>query len=292
MSSTLDLLLINPSGRKQIYQDLGDDLTAIEPPLWCRLIAGYVRDRGYSRGDHRRRGRRSRRPDAVAEMVAARAAAAGRHGGVRPSAVGVDPADGGGEPDLPRHQGARSRAAHHHRRRPCGGATGTHAARSGGRFRLQQRRPDHGPGIARRAARRRRRTTSPRCKDWCGGTTARFATTSRRRSSRISTTTCTAMCGTCCRWRNTARTTGNASAIWNRAQPYASIYTSLGCPYKCTFCCINAPFGTNRYRMRSPEGGRRRDRPSARRLRRQDLQDHRRDVRAQRAPRHWRSATS
>ena len=36
-------------------------------------------------------------------------------------------------------------------------------------------------------------------------------------------------------------------------QPYASIYTSLGCPYKCTFCCINAPFGTNRYRMRKPE---------------------------------------
>jgi radical SAM superfamily enzyme YgiQ (UPF0313 family) len=36
-------------------------------------------------------------------------------------------------------------------------------------------------------------------------------------------------------------------------QPYASIYTSLGCPYKCSFCCINAPFGTNRYRMRQPE---------------------------------------
>jgi len=36
-------------------------------------------------------------------------------------------------------------------------------------------------------------------------------------------------------------------------QPYASIYTSLGCPYRCSFCCINAPFGTNRYRMRDPE---------------------------------------
>src|SRR5271155_4036170 len=44
----LDLLLINPSGRRDIYQKLGDDLTAVEPPLWCRLIAGYVRDRGYS----------------------------------------------------------------------------------------------------------------------------------------------------------------------------------------------------------------------------------------------------
>ena len=47
MSSTLDLLLVNPSGRKQIYQALGDELASVEPPLWCRLIAGYVRDRGY-----------------------------------------------------------------------------------------------------------------------------------------------------------------------------------------------------------------------------------------------------
>jgi radical SAM superfamily enzyme YgiQ (UPF0313 family) len=35
--------------------------------------------------------------------------------------------------------------------------------------------------------------------------------------------------------------------------PYASIYTSLGCPYKCSFCCINSPFGKPSYRMWSPE---------------------------------------
>ena len=37
----------------------------------------------------------------------------------------------------------------------------------------------------------------------------------------------------------------------DRRQPYASIYTSLGCPYRCTFCCINAPFGAPSYRYRS-----------------------------------------
>ncbi len=36
-------------------------------------------------------------------------------------------------------------------------------------------------------------------------------------------------------------------------QPYASIYTSLGCPYKCSFCCIHAPFGKPSYRMWLPE---------------------------------------
>lgn len=36
-------------------------------------------------------------------------------------------------------------------------------------------------------------------------------------------------------------------------QPYASIHTSLGCPYRCTFCCINAPFGKSSYRLWDPE---------------------------------------
>jgi anaerobic magnesium-protoporphyrin IX monomethyl ester cyclase len=35
--------------------------------------------------------------------------------------------------------------------------------------------------------------------------------------------------------------------------PYAAIYTSLGCPFSCVFCCINAPFGKSGIRYRSPE---------------------------------------
>ena len=40
--------------------------------------------------------------------------------------------------------------------------------------------------------------------------------------------------------------------IQNR-MPYGAIYTSLGCPYNCVFCCINAPFGKSGIRYRSPE---------------------------------------
>src|SRR5262249_32849910 len=46
-------------------------------------------------------------------------------------------------------------------------------------------------------------------------------------------------------------------------QPYAAIYTTLGCPYHCSFCCIQAPFksgeravgrdsSTNTYRFWRP----------------------------------------
>ena len=31
----------------------------------------------------------------------------------------------------------------------------------------------------------------------------------------------------------------------NTTGPFASLYTSLGCPFRCSFCCINAPFGNN-----------------------------------------------
>jgi len=37
--------------------------------------------------------------------------------------------------------------------------------------------------------------------------------------------------------------------IENR-QPYAILYTSLGCPFHCSFCCINALFGKNIIRYR------------------------------------------
>lgn len=39
----------------------------------------------------------------------------------------------------------------------------------------------------------------------------------------------------------------------NERSPYASIHTSLGCPFRCSFCCINAPFGQPSYRLWDPK---------------------------------------
>lgn len=39
----------------------------------------------------------------------------------------------------------------------------------------------------------------------------------------------------------------------NERTPYGVIYTSLGCPFKCSFCCINAIFGEHKIRYRDPK---------------------------------------
>ena len=46
-----DILLINPGGsRKRIYQDLSKDYSAVDTPFWAILTAGYLRKEGFSVG--------------------------------------------------------------------------------------------------------------------------------------------------------------------------------------------------------------------------------------------------
>ncbi|MFQ5771503.1 MAG: B12-binding domain-containing radical SAM protein, partial [bacterium] len=44
----LDLLVVNPGSRMQIYQALGSELSALEPPVWAGLLATFIRNHGYS----------------------------------------------------------------------------------------------------------------------------------------------------------------------------------------------------------------------------------------------------
>lgn len=44
----LDVLLVNPGNQVQLFQELSKRETAIEPPVWCRLIASYVEYKGLS----------------------------------------------------------------------------------------------------------------------------------------------------------------------------------------------------------------------------------------------------
>jgi radical SAM superfamily enzyme YgiQ (UPF0313 family) len=42
----LDLVLINPTSRRQVYQALGQELTAVENPVWAGLMATFCRVKG------------------------------------------------------------------------------------------------------------------------------------------------------------------------------------------------------------------------------------------------------
>jgi anaerobic magnesium-protoporphyrin IX monomethyl ester cyclase len=44
----LDLVLVNPSSRTQVYQSLGTKLAAIENPVWAGLMATFCRIKGLS----------------------------------------------------------------------------------------------------------------------------------------------------------------------------------------------------------------------------------------------------
>lgn len=44
----MDLALVAPGHRTDIYQSLGSDLAAIEPPIWAGLIAEFIRRKGFS----------------------------------------------------------------------------------------------------------------------------------------------------------------------------------------------------------------------------------------------------
>jgi anaerobic magnesium-protoporphyrin IX monomethyl ester cyclase len=250
VNSDIDLLLINPGGRDKIYQELGEELTAVEPPLWCRLIGGYVRDRGYTVAiiDSEAEGWS---PAAVAQKVAES----------NPRLVGM--VVFGHQPSASTQQMAAAGVA-------CRAIkdvaptipiviVGGHVAALPERT-LREEAVDF-------ACNSEGPVTFKALLDALAGATSDFASVPGLV------------------WRDGEHIRSNPSPalikdldadlhgnVWDllpmakyRAhnwqcfgdlgarEPYASIYTSLGCPYKCTFCCINAPFGTNRYRMRDPK---------------------------------------
>ena len=45
---SLDIVLVNPSIKKEMFGKLGESLAGIEPPLWIGLLAAVLRERGFS----------------------------------------------------------------------------------------------------------------------------------------------------------------------------------------------------------------------------------------------------
>ncbi|MCK5580167.1 MAG: cobalamin-dependent protein [Candidatus Omnitrophica bacterium] len=47
MSQKTDIVLIKPNNQKKLYQDLSSDFTGIEPPLWLAVTAAFLREQGF-----------------------------------------------------------------------------------------------------------------------------------------------------------------------------------------------------------------------------------------------------
>lgn len=226
----IDLLLINPGGRGTIYQSLGGELTGIEPPLWCRLIAGYCRDRGHS-----------------VEILDAEATDSAPHlianhvSWLEPRLIGVIVY--GHQPNASTHQMAAASVL-------CRA--------------LKKSRPDIPIVIAGgHVSALPDRTFEDESVDYViKGEGPRAIEVLLQMMPDIPS-----IIGDTGGLDLDKDLHGNAWDMlsmdryrahnWqcfdgSPRQPYASIYTSLGCPYKCSFCCINAPFGGPGYRTRSP----------------------------------------
>jgi len=48
VNKSLDIVLINPGDKRQVYQGLAVEMAAVEPPYWIAAIAGYLREKGFA----------------------------------------------------------------------------------------------------------------------------------------------------------------------------------------------------------------------------------------------------
>lgn len=255
-----DLLLVNLGNRTQAYQSLASELTAIEPPVWAGLIASYVRNKGHS----------VEVLDANAEEMTPEQAA-GRVAETKPTLTTVV---------VYGHNPSASTQVMPAVAKFCETlkvlAPNLKILLVGGHV----------------AAMPRQTMMEEACDFVCDGegpvTTLELLTALKTKPVDPAKVR-----GLWYRENDQLKTTAHAPLVENLDQdmgeiawdllpmqkyrahnwhcfggkarkPYASLYTSLGCPYNCTFCCIHAPFKTgetalgysqktNSYRLWSPE---------------------------------------
>lgn len=220
-----DVLLINPAQGDAIYQGLP---TACEPPLWVRLIAGYLRDRGWDVAIWDQDSGAPQRA-CVPRLVVIVA-----HGH-QPSASAQTMAS---VADLVRQWARVSSVA------ICGGTPSALPEKA-----LKETGADHvivGEGPAQIDGILRTMALPKGCDDpayWPGIVGAAPLLTAADLHGDA--------------WdllpMDRYRAHNWQVLDGSPRSPYASIYTSLGCPFACSFCCINAPFGGRGYRTRKPE---------------------------------------
>lgn len=241
----VDLVLIHPGAQHGIYGDLGDNLIAVEPPLWPRLIAGYIRDRGYSVKIIDAEALKLS-PDAVAIETAL----------LKPRLVCI--AVYGHMPSASTQQmtGAGETARKIKQRWPesqimmLGGHVSALPERTMREEQIDFACVGEGPITIEQVLKGANPGGIP-------GLVWRIPETNEifvnPRAPLLDVNTLHGGAWDLLPMRQYKSHNWQRFTNLSKRQPYASVYTSLGCSYRCQFCCINAPFGTNQYRMRDPK---------------------------------------
>ena len=252
MAEAVDVLFINPGDRKQIYQDLGDEFSAIEPPVFAGLYATYVRGKGLSAAIYD-----APAMGASADMVA-RAATEDFKAklivivcyGLQPSASTQNMTAAGAIAEKIKDADPEARVM----------MTGTHPSALPLRT-MQEEAVDfvcdlEGPATILKtfhAIKSRANDYSDVPSLWWRDGAEIVPPAS---AEPLITDLDEEMPGIA--WdllpmdRYRSHNWHSFGHIDDRS-PYAAIHTSLGCPYHCSFCCINSPFGKSSYRMWKPE---------------------------------------
>jgi radical SAM superfamily enzyme YgiQ (UPF0313 family) len=244
----MDIVLINPGDRRQVYQSLGIELAAIEPPFWVAVIASYLRNSGFDVAI----------VDANAEDITPEETAA-RVNELKPLLAAVIAY--GSHPSASTQNmtivGKICRAI----------KEGTSAKAAIGGL--------HPSALP-------KRTIEEESVDFVIEGEGPFTLKSLLERLRAKSRDYSQVPGLWYRDSGTIRNNPRAPLIkyldevlpvaawdllpmdkyrahnWHcfddihNRMPYGAIYTSLGCPFSCVFCCINAPFGKPGIRYRSP----------------------------------------
>lgn len=239
MKKDIDIVLINPGDRTQIYQSLGDELSAVETPVWAGLIATFLRKHGIS-----------------AEIIDANAQkftpelTADRACDLNPLLIAII---------CYGHQPSASTQV-----MPSAGAIASA---------IKQKSPESkiimvGGHVAALPS----STLKTENVDFTCNSEGPYTLLELTQTLRSKNPDYAKVKGLCYKTdKNNTQSNAPAPLVSNldyempgiawdllplalyrahnwhcfgdlRRQPYASIYTTLGCPYHCTFCCIQAPF--------------------------------------------------
>lgn len=244
----IDIVLINPGDRKQVYQDLGKDLAAIEPPFWVAVIAAFLRNNGFN----------AVIIDANAENISPNEIAA-KVNELDPLLVSVIVY--GSQP-----------SASTQNMTIAGKICKALIENTSAKVAIGGLHPSALP----------ERTLKEEKVDFVIDGEGTYTLTNLLQALRSENYDYSAVPGLWYHDNGVIKNNPRASLIKNldealpvsawdllpmekyrahnwhcfddidNRMPYGAIYTSLGCPYSCTFCCINAPFGKPGIRYRSP----------------------------------------